>query len=119
MTYSKIKNTQHYIGIPVNVYFDIISGRIVNVYTYAGGTVEKCLSNAFEVISSGTVHRETAKGVQFSVDFGFGLEFLLGRHLGLYIDPSLRYYFSNGQPKSIRTFQPLSIGAEVGLRIKL
>ena len=54
-----------------------------------------------------------------SVNLGIGVEFLLGDYLGLYIDPSLRYYFDNGQPKSIRTDQPLMLGFEMGLRVKL
>jgi hypothetical protein len=44
---------------------------------------------------------------------------MLGGHVGLYADPSLRYYFDNGQPKSIRTSQPLMLGLDLGLRIKL
>ena len=37
----------------------------------------------------------------------------------MYIDPSLRYYFNCNQPKSIRTVQPLTLGFEMGLRVKL
>ena len=50
---------------------------------------------------------------------GIGVEFRLGRYVGLYIDPSLRYYFNNGQPKSIRSSQPLMLGFEAGLRFNL
>jgi RNA polymerase sigma-70 factor (ECF subfamily) len=57
--------------------------------------------------------------VQLSANLGIGAEFKLGQHLGLYVDPSLRYYFDNGQPKSIRTSQPLMLGFEMGLRVNL
>ena len=57
--------------------------------------------------------------MQLSANAGFGVEFMLGDHLGLYIDPSLRYYFDNGQPKSIRTVQPLMLGFEMGFRARL
>ena len=59
------------------------------------------------------------KRVQLSANLGIGVEFLLGDYLGLYVDPSLRYYFDNGQPASIRTAQPLMLGFEMGLRVKL
>lgn len=119
MITSKIRNSQHYLGIPVNVYFNIVDAPKITVYTYAGGTVEKCLSDRYHVLTNNLVHKETVQGVQLSADIGLGLEYMLGQHLGLYIDPSLRYYFDCDQPKSIRTSQPLMFGAEVGLRFKL
>ena len=54
-----------------------------------------------------------------SAGIGIGVEFMLGKHTGLYIDPSLRYYFNNSQPKSIRTVQPLMLGFEMGMRFRL
>ena len=116
---SDIKNTQHYLGIPVNAYYNILNNDIVNFYTYAGGTVEKCVYDKYLVLTNNIVHKEPAKGVQLSANIGLGAEFMLGQHTGLYIDPSLRYYFDCDQPKSIRTAQPLTFGVEVGLRFKL
>lgn len=116
---SDIRNSQHYIGIPVNVYYDIVNKDHLNFYTYLGGSVEKCISDRYDVLGSGIVHREKVNGLQCSASVGLGVEFLLGKHLGLYIDPSLRYYFGSSQPKSIRTVQPLMMGLEMGLRINL
>lgn len=118
-TSSDIRNTQHYIGIPVNAYFDIVDSGRINLYAYAGGTVEKCISDSYKVLNTSISHQEKVKGVQFSANVGLGVEFMLGKHLGLYIDPSVRYYFDNGQPKSIRTEQPLMLGFELGLRARL
>ena len=117
---SDIRNTQHYIGIPVNVYYDILGGDNVNFYAYAGGTVEKCVTNHYQIQSTPVInHKESVKGVQLSVDAGIGVEFMLGNHVGLYLDPSLRYYFHCGQPASIRSAQPLTLGFELGLRFNL
>lgn len=118
-TQSDIRNIQHYLGIPVNVFYDIVDTRHMNFYAYAGGTVEKCLSDKYQLLGKDITHTEKVKGVQLSANLGIGVEFLLGNHLGLYIDPSLRYYFDNGQPSSIRTAQPLMLGFEMGLRVKL
>ena len=116
---SEIRNSQHYIGLPVNVFFNIINSGIVNFYTYAGGTAEKCLADKYHVMSGNIIHKEQVGGMQLSAAFGLGAEFALTQHLGLYFDPSLRYYFDCDQPKSIRTAQPLTFGVEAGLRFKL
>ena len=116
---SEIKNNQHYLGVPVNVYLNILNNNQVNFYTYAGGTVEKCLANKYHVLTGNIMHKEAVKGVQLSAAVGLGAEFMLTKYAGLYIDPSLRYYFDCEQPKSIRTAQPLTFGLELGLRFRL
>jgi hypothetical protein len=60
-----------------------------------------------------------APGLQLAAGLGLGIEFRLGEHLGLYVDPSLRYYFEGNQPRSIRTQQPLMMGLELGMRFGL
>lgn len=116
---SDIRNSQHYIGIPVNAYYNIVNSKHVNFYAYAGGAVEKCVYDKYLVLTNSVVHKEPAKGVQLSANLGVGAEFMLGQHIGLYIDPSLRYYFDCDQPKSIRTAQPLMLGFELGFRFRL
>lgn len=115
-----VRNVLHYIGIPLNAYYDIVSKDFINLYAYAGGTVEKCILNKYQIQTTTAIHHsEDVKGVQLSVNAGIGIEFRLGKYVGLYIDPSLRYYFNNGQPKSIRSSQPLMLGFEAGLRFNL
>lgn len=116
---SDIRGSQHYIGIPLNVYYDVVSNEKVSFYAYAGGTAEKCIADKYQVLDTDITHTEKVKGMQLSAGIGMGVEFLVGRHLGIYIDPSLRYYFDNNQPKSIRTAQPLMFGFELGLRARL
>lgn len=118
-TSTDIRNTQHYIGIPVNAYYDILDSRKVNFYAYAGGTVEKCISDRYGILGTSIVHKEKADGMQWSANLGVGVSFKLGEHLGLYIDPSLRYYFDCDQPHNIRAAQPLMLGFEVGLKAYL
>ena len=116
---SDIRNTQHYIGIPLNAYYNIVENKFVNFYAYAGGAVEKCVSDEYRIISKDILHKEKVSGIQTSANIGIGVEFLLGSHLGIYVDPSARYYFNCNQPKSIRTAQPLMLGFEMGLRVRL
>lgn len=118
--YSKIRNVQSYVGIPVNAYFSIVKSKAVDFYAYAGGTVEKCVSNRFRMAETDGLYREKVEGFQFSANAGLGVEFIVADMLGIYIDPSIRYYFPDErQPKSIRTIQPLTLGFEMGFRVRL
>lgn len=119
--YADIRNVQNYIGIPVNAYYSIVRGSFVDFYAYAGGTAEYCLTNRYFMQNSSgkTIHDGEAGSFQFSANAGIGVEFIVARQLGIYIDPSLRYYFRNSNaPKSIRTAQPLMLGFEAGLRVR-
>lgn len=120
--FSNIRNRQDYIGIPVNVYFSILKGNFIDFYAYAGGTAEKCVSNRYNMSSEGTsyTHRENVKGLQFSANAGIGMEFIIADAFGIYIDPSLKYYFPDArQPQNIRKAQPLMFGLEMGFRVRL
>ena len=119
VTSSDIKNTLHYVGIPVNVYYNIVDGTKVKFYAYAGGAVEKGISNVYRIgRSEGDIrYHESVKGVQASAGAGFGVEFTLADKLGLYVNPGFRYYFDCGQPVSIRTQQPLMMNFEIGFRV--
>ena len=62
---------------------------------------------------------EPVRKLQFSVGAGVGVEFRLSGKLGLYLDPGVRYYFPNSQPKSIRTDKPFMFNFDAGLRFSL
>lgn len=117
---TKIRNSISYIGIPINAYFSIIRTNIVDFYVYAGGSAEKCVANVYRMQDPVASYKENVNGFQFSVGAGLGVEFVVADILGIYADPSVRYYFKDAnQPKSIRTENPVSFGFELGLRIRL
>lgn len=117
---TKIRNSISYIGIPINAYFSIIRTNIVDFYVYAGGSAEKCVANVYRMQDPVASYKENVNGFQFSVGAGLGVEFVVADILGIYADPSVRYYFKDSnQPKSIRTENPVSFGFELGLRIRL
>lgn len=119
--FTDIRNTQNYIGIPLNIYYSVVQGRFVDFYAYAGGSAEYCLNNKYNMSSTdgNLTHKGDAGSFQFSANIGIGVEFIIAQRLGIYIDPSIRYYFRNSRaPKSIRTDQPLMLAFEAGLRIR-
>lgn len=120
-TSTDIHNTLHYIGIPLNVYFNILNGRHVSLYAFAGGVAEKGIVSNFRIPTSNGIvnYKEGIGGFQFSLAGGFGIQFNFSPLVSIYLDPSIRYYFDCSQPTSIRTQQPLMMGFEAGLRFNL
>ncbi len=115
---SDIRNTLQYIGIPLNLYFNITTGGSVRFYMFGGGEAEWPVRNSFRILSTGDIFRDKFSGTQFSAGAGFGVEFRITDKLGFYIDPSARYYFNGNQPKSIRTEQPFLLNFNAGLRME-
>ena len=118
---SNIKHTIQYIGIPVNLYYDVLSTRFLKMYTFAGGSLEKGISQKYTIPGSGEteVWKQKVPGLQGSAALGAGIQMNLADHLGLYLDPSARYYFGADQPKSIRTQQDVVFNLELGIRLDL
>ena len=116
-----ITNQQHYIGIPVNVFFNIVNTGNWNFHVRLDGMGEKLVDNHFLVHDSAGDHHlhQKAQGLQFSAGVGVGLEFKFSPNVGIYFDPTIRYYFDGNQPRSIRTIQPLRMDFEAGLRFSL
>ena len=116
-----ITNQQHFIGIPVNVFFNIVNTGNWNFHVRLDGMGEKLVDNHFLVHDSdGDIHlHEKSSGLQFSTGVGVGVEFKFSPYLGIYFDPTLRYYFDGNQPRSLRTIQPLRMDFEAGLRFSL
>ena len=116
-----ITNQQHFIGIPVNVFFNIVNTGNWNFHVRLDGMGEKLVDNHFLIHDSeGDIHlHQKTEGLQFSTGVGVGLEFKFSPNVGIYFDPTLRYYFNGNQPRSIRTIQPLRMDFEAGLRFSL
>jgi len=117
----RVKNNVQYIGIPVNLYYNVVSNDVFDFYTFAGGSVEKCISNKFRVPTKDDdiILKGAKEGLQYSAAVGMGVQFNIADSFGLYIDPSARYWMGKNQPKSIRTQQPFMFNIELGLRFEL
>lgn len=113
-----IQHNLNYLGVPLNVYYNLLGSRdeLFKLYAWGGGEAEYCLTNRYRLLDAQSVISDKAGGFQFSAALGLGLEFKLSNALGLYVDPSVRYYFHTGQPKSIRTDKPFMFNFDAGLR---
>ena len=114
-----IDNHQHWLGIPLHLYYDIVNRGRWRVHSFAGVSTEFLLDNDFLIHGSSKDFHYHQKGSrpQWSGDFGLGVEFRITPSLGIYLDPSVRYFFRTElQPRSLRTIQPLRFDLEAGLR---
>ena len=114
-----IIHTVQYLGVPVNVYYELLQTRddLMKVYAWGGVEADYCISNKYSLLTMvNTIVPDKAGGFQFSAALGLGLEFKLNDFLGLYADPSVRYFIPGNQPKSVRTDKPLMFNFDAGLR---
>ena len=117
-----IDNHQHWLGVPVNVYYNFVNTSRWSVHAFAGGAAEWLVDNNFLVHNSPSdIHYHQRGSLpQFSGAMGVGVEFKITPYLGIYLDPSFRYFFATDkQPRSLRTIQPLRFDVEAGLRFSL
>lgn len=116
--FNRVKQSLHYIGIPINLYAIILDRKNFLVYANAGGSLEKGLRAEYSFQSyDGNTHASSSiSGVSYSVNAGLGVEYRFVPLLGVYLQPDIAYYFNSKIPASIRTDQPFQAGAEIGFR---
>lgn len=123
LTQTDIVNRQHWLGVPVNLYYNFVNSGRWSAHAVVGGTAEWLLDNDYLVHNSPTdihYHNNAVRNTQLSIAGGIGVEYRLSPAVGLYLEPTFRYYFSTqNQPRSIRTVQPLRFEIEAGLRFNL
>lgn len=122
--YYDIKQGVHYVGIPVNVYFNLGNSGNLDFYAAAGGAAEKGVKVTYQMKSAagnGKTSDSHVKGIQFSTKAVAGMEYRFGKgkNVGFYLEPGVTYYFDSDLPASIRTDHPLQFEAQAGIRFHL
>ncbi|MBQ5830894.1 MAG: outer membrane beta-barrel protein [Alistipes sp.] len=118
------RTSLHYIGLPVNVVYSLLSTRAVELYVMAGGMVEKCVSGSLRTnyFVGGEPHNNShssvsVDGLQFSANASAGVQLNLSPTVGLYAEPGVGYWFDNGSKvESIYHDRPLNFNLNLGLR---
>ncbi len=117
-----VEQSIHYIGVPLNFYVNILSGKRLTFYANAGCMVERAVRVDYDITDLyGIRYRKSLdpSGVQWSANIGLGLEYRFLSFMGIYVDPRLTYFFNCGQPYSVRTEQPLQFNLELGFRFHI
>ena len=104
-----------YIGIPLNVSYQIWSGNRFGFYLSAGGMAEKMVKGSRTTQTA--TESVSIRPLQFSVNGVAGAEFRIDKSFSLYVEPGLSYHFDNNSPvPTIYQDEPLNFNLNVGLR---
>ncbi|MDR2815335.1 MAG: outer membrane beta-barrel protein [Proteiniphilum sp.] len=130
----KVEEVQrlHYLGIPLNVNYNLFSLERLNVYASVGGMVEKDIygefrkvregqtvnfNNASEVSEEEEITKISQRNPQVSVNAGIGLSYPLYDRLRLYGKIGGAYYFdAKNEHKTIYSDRKIVMDLNVGLR---
>ena len=118
-TSSEIRHTMHYVGIPLELFYNILNTSDIGIYANIGGEAEYGVANKYHVRALDITESETVNGVQWSAGVGFGVEFRIADVVNLFVEPKAKYYFNCDQPKNVRTEKPLQVVFKAGLRFDL
>lgn len=127
----RVQETQqiHYLGIPVNLNYDLFSLKKLNVYVSVGGMVEKDIYGEYRKLGAGETldlnssarEKEVTKisqhHPQLSVNAGAGLSYPLIQHLKLYGKVGGAFYFdAANEYKTIYSDRKIVLDLNFGLR---
>jgi len=103
-----------YLGIPVGISWKLLSTEHFSIYLAGGTMIEKCISAE---VSKGEI---SSHPWQWSANAAVGTEYNFTRQFGVYLEPSLGYYFDDGT-KLEHYFKehPLAPSLQFGLRLHL
>lgn len=122
--WSSGSQTLHYLGIPLNISFNILNSRYVNIYVTGGGMMEKSISGSIktdEYVDGKFARTLTAKispkGLLWSVNAAAGVQANILPQLGVFVEPGVSHHFKNGsRVRSIYTDKPTDFSLGFGLR---
>lgn len=122
-----IRQTLHYIGLPLALRYDFLKIKGFSLYASAGGQMEKCVAGKTRTdyfVDGKKVSSENGRimvePLQWSVNAYVGAQYSFNRLVGLYVEPGAAYYFRNGSPVNcIYSERPFNFSLRAGLRFSL
>lgn len=123
----KIRQSLHYLGIPLNLRYDFLKIKDFRMYSSLGGQMEKCVSGktSTDYFSFGKkISSETGSimvdPLQWSVNAHIGVQYSFTGWAGIYLEAGAAYYFRNGSPVNcIYSERPLNFSLRAGVRFSL
>ena len=122
-----IRQTLHYIGLPLALRYDFLKIKGFSLYASAGGQMEKCVDGKTRTdyfVDGKKVSSENGRimvePLQWSVNAYVGAQYSFNRLVGLYIEPGAAYYFRNSSPVNcVYSERPFNFSFRAGLRFSL
>ena len=103
-----------YLGIPIGISWKVWSTEHFNIYLAGGTMLEKCIKAD---VSEGDLNTHPW---QWSINASAGAEYNFTRQFGIYLEPSLGYFFKDGTKlEHYYKEHPLAPSLQFGLRLHL
>ncbi|MGK6343505.1 outer membrane beta-barrel protein [Chryseobacterium sp. DT-3] len=125
--YIKGDQSIHYIGIPVQINYNVIQKGRFTGYVTGGVLAEKAVAGKLKTkyivnneVQDEQEERLDVKPVQFSVNSAVGLQVKIIDKIGIYAEPGIGYHFKNeNQLNTIYKEKPLNFNMKFGIRLLL
>ncbi|MGG5209241.1 outer membrane beta-barrel protein [Chryseobacterium sp. MIQD13] len=125
--YIKGDQSIHYIGIPVQVNYNVIQKGRFTGYVTGGVLVEKAVAGKLKTkyivndeVQDTQEERIDVKPVQFSVNSAVGLQMKIIDKIGIYAEPGIGYHFKNdSELNTVYKEKPLNFNMKFGIRLLL
>lgn len=119
-----IRQTLHYVGIPFRARFSVWRPGNFELYLSAGAEVEKCVygtATTTYVVNSSASSRASTRvddsKLQWSAGASAGFGYRINDFLGVYAEPGVCWYFSNGGfVENVYRDRPFNFSIALGLR---
>ena len=116
--YTHYNQKLHYLGIPIGIVWQLWSSGHFRLYLSGSAMLEKCINASFD--SYGSEDFDIEKPWQWSLNAAAGAEYSFTPQLGVYLEPSLGYYFDDGSNlEHYYKDHPLAPSISFGLRFNL
>ena len=122
LTQVPVDNMQHWIGVPINFYFDVVRSPRWRVHVLAGGEMDYLLANNFTIHGNKPIPwQKKDTSFQWSAGVGAGAEYMITPRLGIYLNPTVRYNFTRVSGADINGLpvHPVRFMMEGGLRFSI
>lgn len=121
----KSDQTIHYLGIPVQINYNVVNKGRFTGYITAGGLVEKAIAGNIKTkyIVNNEIKEETTENInkkplQLSVNSALGVQFKVVDKIGIYAEPGIGYHFKdNSSFSTIYNDKPLNFNLKFGIRL--
>lgn len=103
----------HLIGVPLRINLLFSKTGPFDWYAGAGITVEKCVAASLGKLKC------DEPDLQWSADMSVGVQYHLGPHFSLFVQPSANWYLTETRLITYRTQNPLGFSFQTGLRYRM
>lgn len=114
---TKVETTQnlHYLGIPLNLNYNVWGTSKLHTYLTIGGEGDFNIKN--DTKSQGVEQSSKRDKMQWSANAAIGLQYDVIPQMGIYVEPGAKYYFDNGsQIENAFKDKKLNFSLQLGFR---